>query len=65
MTPKSGLFLIVSCIAAIAAVGSIFELSYGDPRYGILITSLILSASIPLTGAALWAAIRDSRANLK
>ncbi len=65
MTPKSGLFLIVSCIAAIAAVGSVFELSYGHPRYGVLMTSIILSGSLPLAGTALWVAIQDSRANLK
>jgi hypothetical protein len=55
----------VSCVAAIAAVGSVFELSYGHPRYGVLMTSIILSGSIPLTGAALWAAVKDARANLK
>jgi len=65
LTPKSGLFLLVSCVAAIAAVGSVFELSYGDPRYGVLMTSIILSASIPLTAAALWIAVKDARANLK
>ncbi|PSO48125.1 MAG: hypothetical protein BRC33_10735 [Cyanobacteria bacterium SW_9_44_58] len=65
LTPKSGLFLLISCVAAIAAVGSVFELSYGDPRYGVFITSIILSASIPLTGATLWVAVKDARANLK
>jgi len=65
LTPKSGLFLMVSCVAAIAAVGSVFELSYGHPRYGVLMTSIILSGSIPLTGAALWVAVKDARANLK
>lgn len=65
LTPKSGLFLLLSCVAAIAAVGSIFELSYGHPRYGVLITSSILAGSIPLTGAAFWVAVKDARANLK
>ena len=65
LTPKSGLLLLISCVAAIAAVGSVFELSYGDPRYGVMVTSAILSASVPLTGLALWLAIQDARANLK
>lgn len=63
MTPKSGLFLMISCIAAIAAVGSVFELSYGTPKYGSLATGIILAASIPLTGFFFWAAVRDARAN--
>ena len=33
-TPKSGLLLALSCITAIAAVGSIFELSSGDAQLG-------------------------------
>jgi len=65
LTPKSGIFLLVSCVAAIAAVGSVFELSYGHPRYGVAMTSAILTGSIPLTGIALWAAVKDARANLK
>jgi len=65
LTPKSSVFLLVSCVAAIAAVGSVFELSYGHPRYGVIMTSAILAGSIPLTGVALWAAVRDARANLK
>ena len=34
MTPKSGVLLAGSCVAAIAAVGSIFELSSGTPDWG-------------------------------
>lgn len=63
MTPKSGIFLMISCVAAIAAVGSIFELSYGHPQYGSLVTGIILAASIPLSGFCFWAAVRDTRAN--
>lgn len=63
MTPKSGLFLAGSCIAAIAAVGSIFELSSGNPQLGSLITGIILTASVPLTGLFFYAAVRDARAN--
>lgn len=63
MTPKSGLFLMGSCVAAIAAVGSMFELSSGTPQLGSLITGIILTASIPLTGLFFYAAVRDARAN--
>ncbi|MEO0946569.1 MAG: hypothetical protein AAFY11_00180 [Cyanobacteria bacterium J06641_5] len=65
MTPKSGLLLAIACVAAIAAVGSVFELSYGHPRYGVLVTSIILIASIPVTAATFWAAVVDTRANLE
>ena len=63
MTPKSGLFLGASCVAAIAAVGSIFELSYGNPQLGILVTSTILLISIPLAGWLFIAAVKDAKAN--
>lgn len=63
MTPKSGLFLGGSCVAAIAAVGSIFELAYGEPELGGLITSLILAISIPLGGFFFYAAVQDANAN--
>lgn len=60
MTPKSGLFLGGSCIAAIAAVGSIFELSSGNPDLGGLTTGIILAISAPLTGLFFIAAVRDA-----
>jgi len=60
MTPKSGLFLGGSCIAAIAAVGSIFELSSGNPDLGGLTTSVILAISAPLTALFFVAAVRDA-----
>ncbi|MGF1489378.1 MAG: hypothetical protein ACFBSE_19995 [Prochloraceae cyanobacterium] len=65
MTPKSGVLLMGSCIAAIAAVGSVFELSYGDPELGFTTTGIILAASIPLTAVLFWAAVLDARANQK
>ncbi|WGV27260.1 hypothetical protein [Halotia branconii] len=65
LTPKSGLFLGGSCVTAIAAVGSIFELSYGEPDLGVLATAIILGLSIPLTGLFFFAAVRDARANMK
>ena len=64
VTPKSGLLLGGSCVAAIAAVGSIFELSSGEPELGGLVTGLILLISIPLTGYLFYAAVKDARANL-
>jgi len=62
-TPKSGLFLGGSCIAAIAAVGSIFELSSGEPDLGGTITGIILALSIPLSVVLFFAAVQDARAN--
>ncbi|HEY9861533.1 MAG TPA: hypothetical protein V6D16_18680 [Candidatus Obscuribacterales bacterium] len=63
MTPKSGVFLGGSCVAAIAAVGSVFELSSGKPDLGGLVTGVILAISIPLTVLFFLAAVRDARAN--
>jgi hypothetical protein len=65
LTPKSGLFLGACCVSAIAAVGSIFELSYGQPDFGVTTTAIILALSIPLTGLFFFAAVRDARANMK
>lgn len=65
LTPKSGLFLGGACITAIAAVGSVFELSYGQPNFGVQVTAIILGLSIPLTGLFFFAAVRDARANMK
>ncbi|GBE73354.1 hypothetical protein IQ232_06450 [Microcystis aeruginosa LEGE 11464] len=65
MTPKSGVLLLLSCIAAIAAVGCVFEISSGEPDLGNTTTSLILAASVPLTALFFWAAVKDTRANYK
>lgn len=65
MTPKSGVLLLGSCIAAIAAVGSIFELSSGNPDLGNLTTGIILAVSIPLTALCFWGAVVDTKANQK
>lgn len=65
MTPKSGLFLLFSSVCAIAAVGSLFELSSGHPELGNNPTVAILLASIPLCGIWFWLAVQDARANLK
>lgn len=63
-TPKSMVLLAGSCIAAIAAVGSIFELSSGAPELGTVVTSIILTLSVPLTGFFFYAAVQDARENL-
>ncbi len=63
MTPKSGVLLLGSCIAAIASVGSIFELSSGTPELGATTTGIILAVSLPLTVLCFWAAVQDTRAN--
>ena len=63
-TPKSGLFLLCSCVAAIAAVGSIFELASGQPDWGTAPTSVVLALSIPMVGLFFYAAVRDAKANM-
>lgn len=65
MTPKSGVFLGGSCVAAIAAVGSVFELSSGEPQLGGVLTGIILAMSVPLTALFFYAAVLDARANQK
>jgi hypothetical protein len=63
VTPKSGVLLMGSCVAAIAAVGCVFELSSGQPELGTLATGGILALSIPLTIFLFVAAVMDTRAN--
>ncbi|MGB3311050.1 MAG: hypothetical protein WBG32_11905 [Nodosilinea sp.] len=63
MTPKSGLLLAGSCIAAIAAVGSIFELSSGSPDWGTVPTTVVLGFCVPLVGVLFYAAVKDAKAN--
>jgi hypothetical protein len=65
VTPKSGVFLAGSCIAAIAAVGSVFELTSGNPELGNLTTGIILAMSVPLVVIFFFAAVRDTKANQK
>ncbi|MGL5135931.1 MAG: hypothetical protein ACRC78_25655 [Planktothrix sp.] len=62
-TPKSMVLLLGSCVAAIAAVGSVFELSSGDPQLGGLTTSVILALSIPLGIFLFFAAVKDAQMN--
>jgi hypothetical protein len=63
VTPKSGLFLAVTCIAAIAGVGSVFELAYGEPDLGVMPTTVVLALSIPITIGFFVAAVKDTREN--
>lgn len=63
MTAKSGVLLAGSCVAAIAAVGSVFELSSGTPQLGTVVTSVILALAVPLTAIFFVAAVQDARAN--
>jgi hypothetical protein len=61
MTPKSGLFLFGACIAAIAGVGSVFELSSGNPELGTFATGSILAVSIPSVVLLFYAAVRNAQ----
>ncbi|MEM7647838.1 MAG: hypothetical protein AAF283_01570 [Cyanobacteria bacterium P01_A01_bin.70] len=63
-TPKSGLLLLCSCLAAISAVAAIFELSTGQPDWGTGPTSLLIGVAVPLVGVFFYAAVRDARANM-
>ena len=63
MTPKSGLFLAGTCITAIAGVGSVFELAYGEPDLGVVPTRIVLALSIPITVIFFIVAVRDTREN--
>jgi hypothetical protein len=57
------LFLAGSCIAGIAAVGSVFELSSGNPDWGTVPTTIILGLCVPLVGVLFYAAVKDAKAN--
>jgi len=63
VTPKSGVLLAGSCISAIAAVGSVFELTSGKPELGTVVTGVILAITVPLVLIFFFAAVRDARAN--
>jgi hypothetical protein len=63
MTPKSGALLGLACVCGIAVVGSIFELSSGQPEWGQIGTSVALAVSLPIGIFAFLAAVKDARAN--
>nr|WP_199289926.1 hypothetical protein [Leptolyngbya sp. FACHB-60] len=52
-----------SCVAAIAAVGSVFELSSGSPDWGTVPTTVVLGLCVPLVGILFYAAVKDAKAN--
>lgn len=64
MTPKSSLFLGISCVAAIAAVGCVFELTSGAPDWGSALTTGVLVACLPLSVWAFVEAVKDAKNNL-
>lgn len=45
---KAQLILLISIVAAIAFVGCIYELSYGAPDFGFVVTWAILLISLPV-----------------
>ena len=59
-TPKSMLFLGLSCIAAIAAVGSVFELTSGEPELGSTVTTTILALSLPMAALSFFGAVKSA-----
>jgi hypothetical protein len=65
MTPKSGLFLAIACICGVAAVGSVFEITSGEPDFGMNPTIVIMALSIPVGIAAFVAAVKDAKANMQ
>ncbi|MFM2429044.1 MAG: hypothetical protein RLZZ511_257 [Cyanobacteriota bacterium] len=64
MTPKSGLFLAIACICGVAAVGSVFEITSGQPDFGMTATIAILAASVPVGITAFVVAVKDAKANM-
>ncbi len=59
-TPKTGLCLLGSSISAIAAVGSVFEISSGNPEWGMLATGCILAATVPLSAFLFLTAVKSA-----
>jgi hypothetical protein len=59
-TPLGGICLLAACVSAVAAVGSVFELSSGEPDYGVPITATILAISIPLCIGLFYVAVRST-----
>jgi len=61
MKPLAGVFLALACLLGIAATGSVFELSCGEPDLGVQATRWILGLSLPGTVVALLLAIRINK----
>jgi hypothetical protein len=64
MTPKSGLYLGIACVCGVAAVGSVFEITSGQPDWGFVATWVALGVSLPAGIASFVVAVKDARANL-
>ncbi|QEQ00906.1 hypothetical protein RHP47_05645 [Thermosynechococcus sp. QKsg1] len=60
---KSYLYLLGACVAAIATVGCVFELSSGEAQLGTIPTTVILLLSLPLSLVAFVTAVRLARAS--
>ncbi|BAY50828.1 hypothetical protein NIES2134_115930 [Thermostichus vulcanus NIES-2134] len=60
---KSYLYLVGACVAAIATVGCIFELSSGEAQLGTVPTTVILLLSAPLGLVAFVTAVRLAHAS--
>lgn len=57
--------MLFSCVAFIAAVGSVFELSSGEPSLGQWQTIAILALSIPFGLFTFIAAAREAKASIE
>ncbi|BAC92370.1 MULTISPECIES: hypothetical protein [Gloeobacter] len=64
MNIKAYALLGISCVTAIAAVGSVFELASGVPRLGTATTAIILAVTGIATPIVFWLAIKEGRAAL-
>jgi hypothetical protein len=62
---KSGILLLFSCVAFIAVVGCVFELSSGEPSLGQWPTILILALSVPFGLFTFIAAAREAKASIE
>jgi hypothetical protein len=62
---KSGILLLFSCVAFIAAVGCVFELSSGEPSLGQWQTIAILALSVPFGLFTFIAAAREAKAGME
>ncbi|BAM82613.1 hypothetical protein CYME_CMR438C [Cyanidioschyzon merolae strain 10D] len=54
-------YLGISSVLAIAAIGSVFELSSGKPQYGVVFTASVLALSLPGFLATFWLALEKGR----
>ncbi|WP_287129345.1 hypothetical protein [Candidatus Cyanaurora vandensis] len=61
MNTKIYLYLGGACIMAIAAVGCVFELAFGNPKFGTIATVLIFLVSSPATVYLFGTAVKEGR----